>query len=1658
MDFRGARASNAGDDYHELWVTRQAIRLLGDDSELKAIAVEGVSESDASGQPADTWSGVDCTLYFGGTTEADATRVEIVQVKYSTTQPQKRWTAARLAQGGKRTSIFSKLAKAWKGIVESRSRDVHVTTTLVSNQPLQPNLERAVRGVATANATAKKDTPEVRLARVADLDAKELREFTSSLSFKCGAGSRIALEEQVLQSIGKWTDHDLRQVTADLQDFIRRKMMPEATGEPITRESVLAHLGVSDKSALFPCPSEIELVANPVRRAAVTAASAELRESQYVCLHGEAGVGKTTALQEIENDLPPSSIMLKYDCYGAGRYSDPSALRHRTRDAILQLTNELAVRLRLPLLLPPSAHTDYMRQFMRRLESAATTLRKRNSASLIVIAIDAADNAVFAAEGRRPPEPCFVADFVKLTDVPANVRFILTARTGRRDCLQLPPNYKEIQIERFSQPETAEFVSQAWRSAPSTWIEEFHHLSSGSPRVQAAAIAFAGEKPGDAIRRLMPNGKSLKDIFDESFQEAMQKSGAKGTLTSFCAAVIALPRPVPLAILAQTLKERESVILDICRDLAPSIVCRDDLITFADEDLEEFVRAAGAASMDVVQDEVARLMQRLRKDDQYAASHVAAALLAAGHRSELLDLVRREPAPPGEVVSDPALRREAELRRLQLAISVCREAEDVEEALRFILRGAESIQTESALRNLLTENPDLAVRFAPEAVRRLVFLDPRLIEDQGSFLFHDLAAAASSGDAISERQGRRKVQAWLEARDTHRGRVESHQDRWDIEVGDVASVVEATLKLRGAVPAIGDLRRWRPKWVGVEVGLAAPWPLIAEGYGGALSTLVPDELNPVESLYALVPLAMSGQDVDTACIEEGLRTLLRRRRSYDVGAIEFGSSLSLRGRVVGLLLTAAEILVAKGTAVGVAKDVLDAMLDGSLSQIKNHAEYQSAKLDLLLRAHTLREVLNGREPTVADMFDASESEEPGDRRSTPYDRRVRSIADTAIGAYKAVATALAERDATAVDDEVIALGDSWDISGYGVEGLKGRLAAHVGILALVGYDLGRIWQTALRVHGDWQAGLAAPDEDFVARFRLWPALHGPLVESIGTAARRTRPARMAAQEKIDLLTRYSRALLPISPPDASAIFASAVEVVGDLDVEIMEKIDFFQSLVTRCTTSHVPAPRRTAMQFARVVEEAGFRLVGYRRFPWDAAMGALTRLDPPLALALSARWSDEDRVRISTILPALLSAAMSVRGIRSQQASALALFLDFESGLGPEIIGYADSSVLPSLSEEVARDAAVRGASNPQMVLSCIDPEQRGRWTDALRRQVMFQESLPRKTAQESSARETEEADHGLSGHVWRRDELVDTNCLERVVSELAAATVGRQRLMPEAVLNAARSEVKLSDRVAHLDALSKLSGSGVFTGDVPQALIAAVGAWSDSPSVAQWARTTLPGVIFDRFDDFAFYLPHSELLERAFTLAKLDEWKSREIMLRGLEKSVGALPIAAILALVGLVSRSLPQRCAGEIAAWYATHLAERVTGDGQGEGATAERWPKDMEEAVARFLFAHLGDCDLRVRWRAAHAVRRLARTCDFATMDALRGEYFRQEDREFRSENAPFYWLAARLWFVIAFDGVVRDRPEVAVRAADLLLKLHWMTRFRIFWCGRLRKMHV
>jgi hypothetical protein len=319
------------------------------------------------------------------------------------------------------------------------------------------------------------------------------------------------------------------------------------------------------------------------------------------------------------------------------------------------------------LLLSKSPSIDYPRSFKKRLERAAEVVASYNESARLVIVVDAADNSIIAAQSQPTPEKSFVNDFVTLGNLPSNVCLIVTTRSGRLDSLRLPAYFISHKLDGFDRDETAAHIKLFWKDTSDTWIDDFHHLSGGNPRVERYAIDFSASDQQKALSVLRPEGKNLGGIFKEQLLTAQRKSGHD--LKTFCSGVIALSRPIPIRHLSSIIELNELQVRDICHDLAPEIIVEKDEIRFADEDFESFLRSEADQDTRSIYGMIADHFLKHYKVDSYAASHIASALLAANQRQSILDLINEEKEPI--VINDPILRREVQSQRLKIAMKVC---------------------------------------------------------------------------------------------------------------------------------------------------------------------------------------------------------------------------------------------------------------------------------------------------------------------------------------------------------------------------------------------------------------------------------------------------------------------------------------------------------------------------------------------------------------------------------------------------------------------------------------------------------------------------------------------------------------------------------------------------------------------------------------------------------------------------------------------------------------------------------------------------------------------------------------------------------------------------------------------------------------------------
>jgi hypothetical protein len=1532
-----------------------------------------------------------------------------------------------------------------------------INVRLISNQKASSELTAALAAVSNGAQSSKNAELINNLQNASGLSDNEFAAFVAAVDIAAlGQDTRLSIETEIIHTIAGWTDDNSRQAISDLTRFIGRKMAPDERGRPITKQDVLAHFGVSDVTSIFPCPNRLKRVGKAIPRAATAEIVRKMTEGeQRVCLHGQGGAGKTTVVQELATALPPGSQVVVFDCYGGGTYMNSNAYRHPPHYAFPQIVNELSVQLRIPYLLLKSPGADYPRLFMKHISRAAAVVQKASTDALLVVVVDAADNSIDAAALAQAEPMSFVRDYLDLELPPANVRFLVTGRTGRLEKLQLPTSFQAVRLTGFTIAETRAHIAAHWPDVPETWIEDFHQLSGQLPRVQAYAIEAAHGDPGRALQYLRPAGKGLADIFRAQIDDAIRKQADPALFSRFCAGLIALPRPVPMTALAATVGLGEQDCLDIVGDLAPGLTITDSLVSFADEDFEAFIQLQSAAEVNAAHLAAAQYLFEQRKRDTYAATHVANALYLAHRASDVLKLTAADEAPA--IISDPVHKRDVEVKRLQMAVKVSRETGDTVESVLTLIRGARALKAETSITRLLSENTDLSVRYARDVAVRSILRDPSKIEEHGAFLSALAAAEARQGRFIEVREIRRQLQAWFGRRhDDWKAKKEKHPDYdpqpWRVDPEDIAGLLEAIVLTESATATIDLVSHW-PRQGAFKASRIVAHKLAVRGDLGPLRTIAAalPEQSPWWFMVGIT-LAMAGEPVDIATLERCLSSIARRYLVTTDGLSRiWSSSEPVAADYYDNVMLLCEIALYKGVSPDQVRPILDILCHESLRRAGHTPLSQTTVLDISLRALALRQELDGQ-PLTYDTYVVQPPEAAGtDAAQTKPSRRDddKEFITLLAPIYAARATAFLKRVAanevaTVMHSATDAMHrEQWRIARHHSAGIAFDRAAKTvaQLVAIDGVDLAKLRAVSLRlIASDY---LATKANRIYALFSLRRDQHDLLLREIVARGDAIKQLKASARDRSDGLMALCRTLADITPDDARMLFNDAVAIAEEIDEDSVHELALIEPMAIKAVVDlDAASRRRIAGRIVTVSSEMALRLDSPEHFPWSSIIKALAELDTPVTLAAIAQWDDVDHVQLGTTLPSFIRHALSTGTIDAAAAVAfLPLFVDASEKLVRAIIQRAAGK--PALLELLAHDEllwfgqAARADVNKAIAETVATPGTAS-FAGKLSATERFLQ-LNRQTKSDAAPVPTAVFDQTattdpLAGIDWAAVRFDDPNSLTLFLeTEGKRNPSGMRSARP--LLDALQARIPLATRTGYLRALSKCHPSDVWWDDIATSLIACASAWSDTPAVKAWCQSELPAIIAEQLPNFAHYLASGHaILTKALPLVGSND-ATRDALLTGVEAHFEAFDAATVYALAGIIGNACTARQAADIIKRHTSQLLEDIPSDAR-ILPDPSVIPDNVTNAIARFLFANLSDVDIHRRWRAAHATRRWIVHGSDGALAALIGCYPRMVEPAFRETTAPFHWNAARLWLMMAVGRAAVDVP------AKVLPHLDWL----------------
>lgn len=839
------RPSRDGDQFHYTWAARQSLRLLDERSGLHALFVEATDPSEQpgapdGGDPADVTTDViprsnspdgdredstdtgdeviDLAEYWGSSDIDAATRVVYRQFKHSTRRADQAWTMSFLHK------TLVGFAKKYATLnAEHPAALDNVEFEFISNRIAAASAKETLADLA--NGTTSSSAERWRVILGETLNPADIRNLFGRVRVDDRAPSLLRLRHLLDLEVADLLPGAPAEQALLLREMISSRATSIGGDDPaVRREDVLSALKTSEDQ-LLPAPNRIEPPPRFVERAHFAdIASAISDATGPVIVHGPGGVGKSVLAQAIDKHLPAGSVSVVYDCYGNGSYRQLSAPRHRVEQGLVQIVNELAKHALCDPLIPSATakEPDYARTFLRRLGAASATLQAQAPGALLIIVLDAADNAAMFAD--ELGEQAFVTGLMR-EPLPPNVRLALTCRPERIIRLKPPPDHVLVPLTGFGKGETRAHLERAFDQVRAPDVAEFHNRTGGNPRVQATVLD-ATTTLREALGWLAPDPSSpteaLNALIERQMTEIRDLYGGQGSeIDQICVGLASLRPMIPTRVLADLAEVHVGVVTSFVADLGRPLLIDGDTVQFRDEPTETWFRdryrPAGAA-LDAF---IARLIP-WADENAYVAASVPALLFEAGRYDDLVQLALSDDALPDN--TKPAAQRnevqraEISQQRAHFALSAALRSDRDLDAAQLALRLGALTAGRTRRLDLIRENTDLSARLLEQHVLEQLVATRSLHADwpSSNLPIEGALLAGADGQTDQARNRLRSAITWMRAWTRQASRDGTPHG---VELHDILQVAWGLFNVDGAAVCVDYLRAWRPATIAFDVGV-----------------------------------------------------------------------------------------------------------------------------------------------------------------------------------------------------------------------------------------------------------------------------------------------------------------------------------------------------------------------------------------------------------------------------------------------------------------------------------------------------------------------------------------------------------------------------------------------------------------------------------------------------------------------------------------------------------------------------------------------------------------------------------------------------------------------------------------------------------------------
>jgi hypothetical protein len=1637
------RPSREGDQFHYLWAARRLLQLLRPNSDLVAVAIEDFSKNEAEPERLITAGDVviDLAEYDGDERLEKASAVRYIQLKHSTRRSQEPWDAAGLA------ATIQQFALRFSAIEEEYGWDVagRLSFHFVTNRPISESVVQSVEDLAGGTGVRHSRTAKA-LDGHASLPKALSARFWRSVVLRGREGNRLAQQNGLQLDVADYLPGQDLNAPLQLKNLVVERLSPEFESDPVIRRShVLGAVGTSPDD-MFPAPNLIEFPLKVIAREQEAEIVQTIVDASFpLIVQAPSGVGKSMLTTRLGELMPAGSVTVVYDCFGSGGYRRPARPRHRPREALVQMVNELSELGLCDPLVPNSTAdaTAYYRSFLKRLEQAQHVVGFRSPDARLVLVVDAADNAEMAAS-EAGDEHSFAKALLR-EPMPPGVRLVMLCRPERFHLLNPPPNALAITLRPFTEQETGDHLRQRFPDATVSDVGEFHRRTSFNPRVQANAMAM-GTDLASILRELGPNPKSVGDTIADQLKAAMAKvlddwRTEKGKVAQLCAAMSILRPLIPIEVLAKTTglatSAIESFAVDFFGGRAISVI--GNSVQFRDEPVEDWFRQTFRRDITQVS-EFIETLKPLAGVSPYVASALPAMLHEANRLDELIDMALGATHLPAE---NALQRREVELQRFQFALRASLRAGRKQEAAKLALLIGGEAAGDSRHVKLIQENWDLAGRILDVgAIEELVARRAFNGSWQGARHAYAAALLAQRVELLADARSELRIaQDWLQVWSST---PQEQRRSVGIAIDDIAAMAWATLRLNGVRACLSEIARWRPPEVRYSTLRSVVCRLIDAGEFGDIDR-IQEELAANSGLnlgLAVVDeLERIGRLPSIALTRALLRRLPRQKRLGEANpTYNQGRSVGLRS-VANLLIAAAKHGVGR-------RDRLLSRLLGQLPDepSRGWANPWSGDRAGILAAQMAREHLSGGQLEIAALADPEtrKAYEKGHADYTGDARKFTSRVGPVIAVWRLwtrwrIDGPRAEENARQCLKVAMDASNNRDLREDELMLVQTEVAdLWIKILALLPADACMVSDFL-----EWLDSRTLPSAALAEMARVAGKvshLHALAYRLCKSALQFENVSTSEVGSKISANVGASRALLEMDPAEAALYLERSIEVASRIGDDAYDRWDAILQLGQKATTTRLDGPE-LAYRFGRCGEVLETYLDNH--FSWPSSVDIMGRLSARGTFAQVSRWRDRAVGGFSEQLRSTLTPLIRDAEVDAREGGA---FLGFDTEW--DFADLFDLALKASGSPE-ERTRIVKSWL-PTFKHSQIDEKSLERIKGIATDHGLDLPALAALTLGVSGDRYTSSTTSGFSQpndeyNSWRSEDW-DSHFGGRVVEDMVGMSASiatsnysfrssnsRTRYWPEACARVAPT--KAGDFIEMV-----LSHPDVPLIEIDDFLSALPKAWVERNAVRQALRSGVSALLRrnHRHVWVNRYYQRVSVFRIAEACSEPVSWVL-QILFEAFAADATPLDSGEAFQLASLLALSITQAQALEVLG-FALELIEAVLEPSDGDGP----WSSDLEptgtvsDSLAGLLSGCLSSPVSAVRWQAAHVVRRLGALDNSNVLQSLKRQLGRELEVAFRDKRFQAYDQHARLWFVIGIARSALENPKAVAAFEGFLLQ--------------------